>query len=173
MEPSIKKYEVLVEFPGSGPVGSIIDVDAITYEADQSVITGAIAEGKIQEVYEHVIEQSEVDANPDAGLKVGDVVILPVLKTEEEMTDEEKVARDAGIKQLEDEAVVAGAESANQVAPAVGVEPSLVYSGKSVVRTSTRQVEGRTVHSITLETGEALDVSDKEYADMVEASLKP
>lgn len=162
MEPSIKKYEVLVEFPGSDAVGTIIDVTPEGYEASKDVIAADIAAGKIQEVYEHVIEQSEVDANPDAGLKVGDVVILPVAKAEEEMTDEEKAALDT-----------TEAESANQVAPVVEVEPSLVYSGKSVVRTTTREVEGRQVHNITLETGEALDVSDKEYADMVQASLKP
>lgn len=155
MEPSIKKYEVLVEFDGSGPVGNVIDVTPEGYEVSKDVITADIAAGKIREVVEHVVTQEEVDAAPeDAKPVVGAVTFVAAPVVDKTVIDAQ-------------EPVV------EEVAPVVEVEPSLVYAGKSVVRTTTREVEGRQVHSITLETGESIDVSDKEYGEMVQASLKP
>lgn len=48
--------------------------------------------------------------------------------------------------------------------------PTLKFVGQVVVRESTRIVEGREIHNLTLADGSSQDVSEEEYEAAVEAS---
>lgn len=157
MESEIRYFEVTKQW-GDHQVGEVISNEGFDESVTVESLATLIADGILMEVTAHVVTEEDISANPDAGLVLGDTIHLPLVTT---AAPEEQAAIDAEVKKREEEA----AASLNAPTEVKDSSP-LVYRGKEVVRDSVRVVEGKEYHHIQLASGESLDITDAEYAEM-------
>ena len=154
MEPVKRVFEVINPF-STGPDDAKVnyEVGAVVEFVDNEEFAAKIADGSLVEV--PVVSKDDLSDEDKASLAAA----------------EEAAVADAAKKQADEEAAIKAAEekaAADAAAAAAG--PVLTYAGKTVIRDTTRVVEGREYHHITLATGESLDITDEEHAAMIEAA---
>lgn len=162
----MQQYKALKDFE-VGPEESHTSYEAGAIFDDSNVnldIPTLISDGTIEaveetsapktELVDHEISQEDLDANPELvadGVKVGDVIELPML------VDEEDIAK-------------AKAEHEAPAAPVVEEVPAettpdvtLVYKGKKVISTGTETINGVQYQRLALEDGTVVNVAEDEY----------
>lgn len=117
-----------------------------------------------EEDYE--VTQDFLDMNPematgDDAVKVGDVIKVPTLGEipVKEVPPAPTTEANTGIQADADANVDADAP--------VRADPVKVLGGKLIISEGTREVEGRTFHTVRLEDGSSQDLTDAEYEDQV------
>lgn len=118
-------------------------------------------------------EQDPVQAAPDQENTVGVAQQAPAPEVPaEEASVEEAPAAEAPVAEAPVEETFAPEVPAEE-APDTSEKtagPVLKHAGHTVVRDITREVEGRTHHSLTLDDGSVTDVTEEEYQAIVDAS---
>lgn len=133
------------------------EADLTTLTADEiaALITDGTFEPVVDEANFHsvTVDQAWLDAHPDAvaaGVQLGDTVQEPneevvVNAIEEKEEDEEVEAHDEIVKKM-------------------------TYRGQGVISDTMRVVEGKEYRNLTLEDGSNVDVTDEEWAEMLDAA---
>lgn len=171
----MNKYTVVKDF-GEYKAGDVIEFNQDNFDkTEQELVAEGLVAPEADEV-EHEVTQADLDANEyfaSLGIAVGTLVPYDpsvVISREEAIAQgidvdaiEAKIAAD---KQATDDA----AKEQEQQA-----EASLVigktYAAKIVTSESSRETNGKTYHSITLDDGTTTDITDDEYQALADQKL--
>lgn len=132
-----------------GKEGDVIELVPNGDETKSFLEGGAIEAVPATEEVDHEVTQADLDANPDLvteGVKVGDVIKLPV------MTDPEEIAK-----------AKAEYEAAEAVPSAEAATPKKYYRGSLIISEEPRTVGAQTFQHIKTVEAHDFDLTEDEY----------
>lgn len=152
------QYKVLKDW-GDHKAGDVADSAGFDESVTPEILAGLINDGTLEPVVDETnfhpvtVDQAWLDAHPDAvaaGVQINDTVQEP----------NEVVVIDA----------VEDVEEAEEVAEHDEVVKKMTYGGQDVISDTVRTVEGKEYRNLTLADGSNVDVTDEEYATLLDAA---
>lgn len=170
------QYKVLKDWDDH-KVGDVFDASTADESVTPELVSQLIVDGTLDPIidaslYETiVVDEAYLTAHPDEeanGIMLGDEITR--LKTEPELSNEEKVEEDAKLQGGEGESLSTTAEEEANPNSEVAPEKHMTYRGQTVISDGMREVNGKEYHHIRLADGSTTDVPDDEYDAMVNSA---